>query len=57
MGKYAEQEEDDGIIRPDELLYDDKEDKFFEKMTGAKREQAQSADPETTTVATSAVYA
>jgi hypothetical protein len=50
-------EEDDGILRQDEMLYNDQDDRFFDKMRGASKEPARETDPETTTVATSAVYA
>ena len=31
-------DEDNGIIRPDELLYNDREGEFFSKMQGSLRE-------------------
>lgn len=55
-GQYVDEDDNNGIIRPDELLYNDQEDKFFARMRGASREQAHTTDPETATVATSAVY-
>lgn len=56
MANMADADEDNGILRPDELLYNDREGEFFAKMRGASREPARESDPETTTVATSAIY-
>jgi len=50
------EEDDDGILRHDEMLYNDQEDKFYSKTRIGSREPMRDADLDTTSVATSAVY-
>ena len=56
LGETNEYDDNNGVIRPDELLYDDQEDSFFAKIRKGSKDIMADADPETTTVATSAVY-
>lgn len=51
----AQAEQEKGILRPDEMLYDDREGEFFARMKAFGSDPAADVNPEAVTVATSAV--
>lgn len=47
---------DDGVLRQDELYYDDREGEFFARMKGGSMDAMHDKNLDATTVATSVVY-